>query len=158
MSSTKKSSAPKKHRRGKVRTVTINPAADDGLGVNITANKAGYVEVAKCHHHSKCKGLKGYCIVAVNQQSFGSGSLVRFSHLSSSLVVSRRLSSSLVVSRRRLSPPLVVVSRRDVCSVLEFPLRGRVRTRGRAPSHGRFFFFVWFFKEEEEEEEEFGRF
>ena len=104
MSSTKKSSAPKKHRRGKVRTVTINPAADDGLGVNIIANKAGYVEVAKCHHHSKCKGLKGYCIVAVNQQSFGSGSLVRFSHLSSSLVVYRRLSSSLVVSRRLSSP------------------------------------------------------
>ncbi len=72
-----KKSTTTKHRRGKVRTVTIDPVADDGLGVNIDANGDGFVEVAKCHHHSKCKGLKGYCIVAINQQAFGSGSLVR---------------------------------------------------------------------------------
>ena len=64
-----------------MRNVTINPAADDGLGVNIAANAAGFVEVSKCHHHSKCKGLKGYCIVAINKTEFGKGSLSKVSKM-----------------------------------------------------------------------------
>ena len=68
----------------------MDPKKDKSLGIDVVANKAGFVEVSKCHHHSKCRGLKGYCIVAINDTKYGEGSLRQVLTDTSKLLAGRK--------------------------------------------------------------------